>query len=78
MTNKKTEPKFHLSYENGYYTIHIDFDKHSSIITEWKTLDELFANIDEAVQCHFGDTAYDIKLQIPSITFSRYQHAICH
>ncbi len=78
MANKKNEPKFHLSYEGGYYTIQIDFGKHSSLITEGKTLDELLANIDEAVQCHFGDDAYNIKLQIPTITFSRYQHAVCH
>ncbi|MEI7563143.1 MAG: hypothetical protein WCJ39_05775 [bacterium] len=79
MANKKNEPTFHLSYENGYYTIQIDFGKNSTIITEGKTLDELFANVDEAVQCHMGDKInYNIKLQIPTITFSRFQHAICH
>lgn len=78
MVNKKTEPKFQLSYEDGFYTIQIDFGKYSSLITEGKTLDDLLSNIDEAVQCHFGDDAYNIKLQIPTITFNRYQDAICH
>jgi len=79
MANKKNEPTFNLSYEDGYYTIQIHFGKNSTIITEGKTLDELFANIDEAVQCHLGDKInYDIKLQIPTITFSRFQHTICH
>jgi len=67
----KTKPSIQLSYEDGCYTIIIHFSSQSTIITDGKTFDELVANIDDALKCHFGDGHdYQVDLSLPMISFT--------
>ena len=66
-------PKIKLFYEDWVYTIQIEFDENSTIITDGSTMDELMKNIDDALDCHFGGNDYDINLNIPMITFNHFK-----
>ena len=64
-------PQLQVSYEAGWYTATITWDK-NSVITDWKTLDELMIAIDDALACHFHDSKeeYTVDLSIPAIQFN--------
>jgi len=68
-------PTIQLWYEKWWYSITIDFGKEWVVITQWKTMDELMKNIDEALECHFGEQWYEVNLNIPVISFSRYRRS---
>jgi hypothetical protein len=65
------KPALTVSYEAWRYTATI-LRENNSIITEWKTLDELMIAIDDALACHFHNSKepYILDLSIPAIQFT--------
>lgn len=64
-----------ITWEDGVY-VFSHFDEIWSVVTDWRDIEELQRNIEEALELHFGDSNYKIELDKPKhLIFANKKYA---